>query len=427
MKSLKTGAVLLLLILVLGVAAQAAEKIVIWDKSEYIPAYNQYMRQAVNDWAKKNGVEVEYTVVPPADLITKLMAAIESGNVPDIATVEVGMVAQLAGMDAVIDTNDLITSIEKQNNDKFSHGALRLVTIDGVRRGVPLATFPAALYYRKDLLKAAGVEAPQTLDDFRKVAKATNNPRGGVYGAGIPLGRSGGGDIEGWIRNIIWANGGSIFDKDGKTVVVDSAQNVKALQALVDMFKVDKTIPPGALSWDDGGNNNAYMSGTAVMVYNSGSIWANMVQMKHPLLDKTGIVPMPAGPAGRFNVGGGNTMVIFKKGHPKLASSLVRSVLAIDNYSNLLPKMCPMWAPVFVGMEKLAFYQDPNNRAWLQAGQINVNLGYPGPTTPWAGETMSSQVMLRALQSMIVDNVPVKEGLEKAKAEIEQIKAKYNK
>src|SRR5690606_13972791 len=137
----------------------------------------------------------------PGDLITKLMTAVESGHVPDIATVEVGMVAQLAGMGATTITADLLAAIEAQTGDRFSEAAVRLVSIDGQPRGVPTATFPAALFYRNDLLEAAGVEPPQTIAAFREVARRTNNPRAGIYGAGIPLGRSGGNDIEGFIRH----------------------------------------------------------------------------------------------------------------------------------------------------------------------------------------------------------------------------------
>ena len=96
-----------------------------------------------------------------------------------------------------------------------------------------------------------------------------------------------------------------------------------------------------------------------------------------------------------------------------------------EHYGQLLPRMAPMWAPVLEGMKDLPFYQDPVNRVWLEAGQINVNVGYPGPATPWAGEVLSSQVLLRALQTAIVDGVPPAEALQNAKREIEAIMAKY--
>jgi len=184
----------LLVTLALAWGASAADRLVIWDKTEYIPFYNEFMAQFVQAWSEATGIEVEYTVVPPRDLITKLMTAVESGHVPDIATVEVGMVAQLAGMGATTITADLLAAIEAQTGDRFSEAAVRLVSIDGQPRGVPTATFPAALFYRNDLLEAAGVEPPQTIAAFREVARRTNNPRAGIYGAGIPLGRSGGND-----------------------------------------------------------------------------------------------------------------------------------------------------------------------------------------------------------------------------------------
>lgn len=427
MSAVQRAAVLLSLVLVLASAPGigAADKLVIWDKTEYIPAYNDFMAQFAEAWSQATGIEVEYTVVPPRDLITKLMSAIESGNVPDIATVEVGMVAQLAGMGVTTNAADLIAAIEAETGDRFTEAAVRLVSIDGLPRGVPTATFPAALFYRKDLLEAAGVEPRQTIEAIREVARRTTNPRAGIYGAGIPLGRSGGGDIEGFIRNLFWGNGGSVFAEDGRTVVVDSPQNVEIFQLLVEMYHEDGSIPPGALSWDDGGNNNAFMAGTAAMVFNSGSLWANMSDMDHPLLSQTGVALMPGGPHGRFNLGGGNTMVLFVGGNVAAAERFVTDFMTAEHYGRLLPMMAPMWAPVFEGMKDLPFYQDPINRVWLEAGQINVNVGYPGPSTPWAGEVLSSQVLLRALQTAIVDGVPAAEALQNAKREIETIMAKY--
>lgn len=421
-------ALLLVGVLAHSVGAAPARRIVIWDKSEYIPAYNRIMNERIREWGQANGVDVVYVVIPPRELITKLMAAVESGDVPDIATVEVGMVLQLAGMGATLPTDQLMKTIEQEQNTKFVEAAYDLVSVDGVPYGVPSALFPAGLYYRKDLFQAAAVAAPKTWDEFLIAAQKTTNPRTNVFGAGLPMGRSGGGDAEGFIRSVIWGNGGSIFANDGHTVVVDSDRNVESVRWTADLWRKHKVVPPGSLAWDDNGNNNAYLSGTVAMVINSGSIWANMRDTNHPLFEKSGVVPIPAGSTGRaFNVGGGNTFVVFKKGHPDLASSLIRYLFDKDFYGSLVERMSPMWSPTLMGLESRPFFQQPDNRAWLEAGRLNVNVGYPGPATPWAGEVMSSQVMVSAIQSVILYNTPEKTALQEARKRIEEIVAKYQK
>ena len=422
------AALLLVGVVASSVGAASARRLVVWDKSEYIPSYNLIMSERIREWGRASGVEIEYVVIPPQELITKLMAAVESGNVPDIATVEVGMVLQLAGMGATEPTQQLMKTIEQEQNTKFVQAAYDLVSIDGVPYGVPTALFPAALYYRKDLFQAAGVTAPTTWDEFLVAAQKTTNPRTNIFGAGLPMGRSGGGDAEGFIRSVIWSNGGSIFARDGRTVVVDSDRNVESVRWIADLWRKHKVTPPGSLAWDDNGNNNAYLSGTVAMVINSGSIWANMRNTNHPLFEKSGVVPIPAGSTGRgFNPGGGNTFVIFKKGHPELASSLIRYLFDKEFYGSLVEKMSPMWSPTLMGLESRPFFQQPDNRAWLEAGKLNVNVGYPGPATPWAGQVMSSQVMVSAIQSVILYNTPERTALQEARRRIEEIVAKYQK
>lgn len=59
-------------------------KLIFWDKSEYVKEYNDSQKERVAQFSKEFNVDVEYVAIPPADLKTKLLAAVEAGNPPDL-------------------------------------------------------------------------------------------------------------------------------------------------------------------------------------------------------------------------------------------------------------------------------------------------------------------------------------------------------
>ena len=73
----------------------ADKKLVFWDKSEYVAAYNDMMKAKLDEFAEANGVDVEYVIVPSGDIKQKLAAAIESGNQPDLIMGDNTLVADI--------------------------------------------------------------------------------------------------------------------------------------------------------------------------------------------------------------------------------------------------------------------------------------------------------------------------------------------
>lgn len=72
---------------------------------------------------------------------------------------------------------------EEWNWEDFQEGPVEAVTGEGGSvYGVPLVTEREILYYNKDILEAAGVEVPTTLEEFEAAVAATHDPDAGVYG-----------------------------------------------------------------------------------------------------------------------------------------------------------------------------------------------------------------------------------------------------
>jgi multiple sugar transport system substrate-binding protein len=117
-----------------------------------------------------------------------------------------------------------MTPYIEQRKSEFIPSTLESVTYQGKIWGVPRVTDAGLLYYRKDKIKSV----PATWQDVYKQAAAG---KGIVYQ---------GASYEGLTVNFLelaFAAGGKILSDDGKKSVIDSPENLKALQFMVDGIK----------------------------------------------------------------------------------------------------------------------------------------------------------------------------------------------
>ena len=64
------------------------------------------------------------------------------------------------------------------NFDDFGDGLIEGHTIEGTLIGIPILTDVEMFYYRKDILEAANVEVPTTIEELEEVAAAIDDPNG---------------------------------------------------------------------------------------------------------------------------------------------------------------------------------------------------------------------------------------------------------
>ncbi len=310
-----------------GSAASGGQKptLTFWMKKQLFEDQNKLILERAKQFGVDQNVNVNIELIAYEDFYPKWSAAIESKTTPDVSYFGYQEVGQFYGKDVLEDLSDVVKKLEGTNGE-IQESMKKAVTFQGKQYAVPFWTESQVLYYRKDLLKNAGFDAPpKTWEEFRKMAKALTDPSKGVYGAGMGYGK-GNSDAEFLTRGIIWSYGGSLDTKDGKTVIVNSPESVEATKFIRDIFLTDKSTPPSALGWDDSGNNKAYLSGQAAMIFNVGSTLATIKKDNPDLYEKTGIATYPAGPKGTFIPGISNNLGIFKDSKNKdLAKQFVES------------------------------------------------------------------------------------------------------
>jgi multiple sugar transport system substrate-binding protein len=351
----------------------------------------------------------------------KFVAAIEAGNPPDLAEMNIWgpmrYKAVLRDMSKV--ANDLAGA--KGGLLPFAERAMKA---DGKFLGVARYSMTTVFFIRKDVMEAKGLKVPKVYDpDVVEFAKKAQDPSKDLWGFGQTLNRSDDGD--GFMDAILLDYGGGVWDKDGKPALGSSflKQNTAALQFAVDTIKKHHIQPPGVMGWTDVSNNEAYMAGKLVTTNNGASLYYAMVSKKHELAPKTLCVLTPGGPAGSF-VGSScyNWAVFQKTQKAELCEDLIRYVEDEKRFTEYVQVSVGQAGPVYRGRVDNPYWKsDPNFDAMVQNILRSVNLGYPGPMTPAAAEVRGQKILTDMAGRVVVGGLSPEAALKEAHARVEEV------
>jgi len=189
-------------------------KVVFWDTSG--PNESPMFDQLAKDCASKDGYTVDVQQVSFDQALANYKTAAQGGQGPDVLRSEVAWVAQLAQNGLIADLTE--TDLAKDTSD-FLDGPLGSTRYNGKTYAVPQVTDTLALLYNKKLLADAGVQPPASWDQLKADAPKLGGPKAiflnnDAYYA-LPF---------------IYGAGGDLLDVPNKKIVVNSPQNVQALQ-----------------------------------------------------------------------------------------------------------------------------------------------------------------------------------------------------
>lgn len=396
-------------------ASAEKKKLVFWDKAEYVDDYGTLMKAVVDKFAEENNVEVDYVNVPAADMKQKLMAAIEAKTAPDLIVGDNTLVGQFGSLDQLADVSDVVGSFD------FTDAAKTMASFGDVQYMVPQAFTAPGMYVRKDKWEAAGLEMPTTWEELKEQAAKVNDPANGFYALGFAMGASGGGDAECFVRTIILDWGGQTVDENGN-VTVNSPETVEALKFIQSLYD-EGLIAQDAITGDDNWNNQAYLAGTAGVICNSGSVVATMRTDNEELLNNTQIIAYPAGPKAQYTLCGGNVFGVISSGaNVDTAKEFIKYYFSdTESYENMIEVMNGMWQPVLNGMDASAFWQEEDNKPWLDNAVNSAPTYYPAPTDDKALSCFSNQLCVKAVQEMLVNGTSAEDAVADLEASFKEV------
>ena len=283
-------------------------------------------QEGVAAWSARTGNEVKVITTPNSAterlaLYQQLLAA----KSPDIDVFQIDVIWPGILANHFVDLKDKIPAAEVAQNFK---AIVDNNTVDGKLVAMPWYTDAGMLFYRKDLLEAAGKPPPRTwqelfatAQELQDKARAAGNERmwGFVYQGKAYEGLTCNG-LE-WIDSF---GGGQIVDATGQ-VTVDNAKAAEALSWAAST--VGKISPEGVLNYSEEEARGVFQSGNAVFMRNWPYAWALGQAADSAVKDKIGVAALPAGgadgkPTGAL--GGWQLAVSAYSKNPDLAADLVR-------------------------------------------------------------------------------------------------------
>ena len=187
-------------------------------------------KMADAEFTPKTGIPVKITVIPDANKLTLACAA---GNTPDLALgLASYMPFDLASRGALYDMTqfDDFWAV----NNRFATGAMVPYVYNEAVYAVPETLDFAAIVYRKDIFGNLGLPVPDTWDDLRALLPVLQRYGMNFY-HNVSYGRTG----YKWFYQttpLIFQNGGKLYNDEGTATAIDSADSVRGIKELGDLF-----------------------------------------------------------------------------------------------------------------------------------------------------------------------------------------------
>ena len=229
--------------------------------------------------AERLGYDIQYLwIASSADLQTqKFNAAVASGTIPDIVSVDKTTLKQLVEADLVIDIQpyfeEYASDFLKDLIGSAGDACITACTYDGVQYGIPFVDCDLEsaqmLWLRQDWMDELGLEAPSTLEELKEIMRAFNEYAGdGAVGLALSQNLYGSYfDIKGWSNAYgaypqYWIDDGS-----GNLVYGSTTPEMKeALGGLAELFQ-EGLLDPEFYVNDDEKTKEALVNGKCGVLY----------------------------------------------------------------------------------------------------------------------------------------------------------------
>jgi multiple sugar transport system substrate-binding protein len=188
----------------------------------------------------------------------KYPTAVAAGTPPDMVIFHAAEVAQMADQGLMMPLDDIVyTGAEDGlNKTDFSENTLAAVTSNDQAVAVPFDNHGWLLWYRTDLLEAAGLgtepeDLPANQEEFIAWAQQITTDVNGLHPNEEGFDPE---NVAVWaidytwprftIPSTLWQFGGSIISEDGTTATINSPESVAAVQFWRDLVYEYHVVPP---------------------------------------------------------------------------------------------------------------------------------------------------------------------------------------
>ncbi|MCL2463565.1 MAG: extracellular solute-binding protein [Micrococcales bacterium] len=260
--------------------------------------------QLVTPFTQTTGIQVKTVAIPWDSVDQKMTAAIASGNGPDVVQIGLSKLRTYADTGALLTLDDAtLANYPDLASSNFIDGIAGTATaIGGKVMSVPWISDVRVLFYRSDILSAAGITAPPaTWDELRADAKTLTARGAGQYGYYIPQ----------WDSplpvEMTWAFGGDIVDGNGN-IDFDTPAFRQAADLYTGLY-ADKSVPTNS----DFDQTQGFVSGVAPMLVSGPYLAAAIKDAAPDLAGKWSVAELPKGTTDNTSLLAGSNMAVWAK------------------------------------------------------------------------------------------------------------------
>ena len=394
---------------------------------DFVPVSDQLLKGELKDECQKAlGISLTIETINGDGVQARITSAIQAKTGPDIM-MAVNNWAQLYA-DSVADVSDIAEPVGKAQGGYFD--TAHEVANDGKRWiAMPFTILGVLFVNRTSWFAEEGITPenfPATWEEYRAVGKK-------LKAKGRPLGQTlahAFGDGPAFWYPYLWSWGGKEVEADGKTVVLNSKETIESVKFAAGMWK--DAFDEGGMSWDDAGNNRAFLSNTISSTSNGASIYLlsrskpdNYMSGKgKPLKDDCFHAPLPKGPGGRFSyhVPFSNLIPSYSA-NQKAAKEFLRWFHTTEVYDKWFTSQQGFSVgPTKMWEDNKVWKVDPVMAPFRTAAESGRFAGYAGPSGRAAAETISKFIIVD-MYAKAVQGMPAEEAVKWAHAELVKIYA----
>ncbi len=435
--------------------ASAQEKLTIWWVKGFYPAEDAALFEAIKKYeAKYKGVKVELSQYPVQDMIPKTVAALDSGNPPDVAYADV-YDFQVTGKWAFDGKLEDISSVIDPIRARFAPNTVETTFLQNdVAKKRAYYAFPIKqqtmhIQYWIDMLAEAGFKESDIPTDWKgywsfwcdKVQPAHRQKTGKrTFGIGQPLGVDSSDAFYSFLT-FMDAYNVSVVSDSGKLLVDDPKVREGLVKALDDYTQpyIKGCAPPSATSWKDPDNNVAFHNKTTVMTHNATislpAKWLDDMNnqtlkpeeretAKKNYTENIRTAGFPNKPDGGKMVyrAAVKTGVVFSQAKNKVrAKEFVAFLLQDENITPYVEGSLGRWFPVMKAGQERPFWKADAHRTSVynqfKAGTVNFEFVKNYKFTILNNEN----VWAKAANRVISDKVPVDKAVDEMIARIKTV------
>lgn len=308
-------------VMALVATSASAETLTIWSRA----AAADPAQGMIDLWNSTHEDQIELTVIPDQQMVTKLATAVQAGDVPDLVSFDLIFMPDFMRAGFLVDLTDVLK--DDPNQAKVAQAFKDLATYEDRVYGTGFLPDVSILLWNKDLFKQAGLDPdtpPQTIGeihDFATKIAALGDDTYGYYFSGA----CGGCNIF-TVAPMMWGSGAKLLPANGDDTALEGPGLKEVLQLFADMWS--EGLVPESAEADNGANFQATFETGKVGMQGSGNFAIAALKDNHPEID-FGIAYLPGlTPQDASSFVGGDLIAIPKGSeHQDTATEFIQWVL----------------------------------------------------------------------------------------------------